>query len=183
MKTIREYRFESLKVEVVSAHENGISLNDFNSKLVYQRQVSDVYYESKGLGKVYRSQDGVPFIAAEGIEISISHCGDLFAYASSNKVVGVDIEIMNRDLQKHRSYFMSDNDCLPEEMTNELWYVCWCAKEALYKLLHGKVPNYSKGLIIKQIDAATRTLKIAHEKREYEGRFEIFDGHSLVWIA
>lgn len=85
-------------------------------------------------------EHGKPYLANMPHQISLSHSFDYAAVmVSKDKTVGIDIELIKNKIERIAYKFMS-----PEEMkfidpanTTEHLYMCWCAKEAIYKL-HGK---------------------------------------------
>ncbi len=85
-------------------------------------------------------EHGKPFLKNFPQHISLSHSFDYAAVMiSEDREVGIDIELVKRKIERVALKFMS-----PEEMAfiDELnrvehLYICWCAKEAVYKL-HGK---------------------------------------------
>lgn len=85
-------------------------------------------------------ENGKPILINHPYHISLSHSHDYAAVmVSKTKKVGIDIEIIKDKIIKVQHKFMSDaelNIIAPENKTEQL-YVCWCAKEAVYKL-HGK---------------------------------------------
>jgi phosphopantetheinyl transferase len=85
-------------------------------------------------------ENGKPILMNHPHHISLSHSHDYAAViVSKTKKVGIDIEIIKEKILKVQHKFMSDaelNLLMPENKTEQL-YVCWCAKEAVYKL-HGK---------------------------------------------
>lgn len=85
-------------------------------------------------------EHGKPYLKNFPQHISLSHSFDYAAVMiSEDKEVGIDIELVKRKIERVAQKFMS-----PEELSFidpnhrvEHLYICWCAKEAVYKL-HGK---------------------------------------------
>lgn len=92
-------------------------------------------------------EHGKPFLPNLGYHISLSHSYD---YASvivgKSRKVGVDIELIKQKIKAIQHKFLSDSELSQEQIGDDIngLYVCWCAKEAIYKW-HGK-----KGLEFKQ---------------------------------
>jgi phosphopantetheine--protein transferase-like protein len=88
-----------------------------------------------------RSDDqGKPFLVNFSKHISISHSGDYAAVMISDQSeVGIDIEHMSPKIVKLAPKFLSTKELSFINQTYQIahLYVCWCAKEAIYKL-HGK---------------------------------------------
>ena len=92
-------------------------------------------------------EHGKPYLVNSDTHISLSHSYDYASVIiSKNKKVGVDIELIKMKIKSIKHKLLSDVELAQKQIgdnTNGL-YVCWCAKEAIYKW-HGK-----KGLEFKQ---------------------------------
>lgn len=92
-------------------------------------------------------EHGKPFLVNSDTHISLSHSYDYASVIiSKDKKVGVDIELIKMKIKSIKHKFLSDVELAQKQIgdnTNGL-YVCWCAKEAIYKW-HGK-----KGLEFKK---------------------------------
>jgi 4'-phosphopantetheinyl transferase len=92
-------------------------------------------------------EHGKPYLVNSEAHISLSHSYDYAAVIiSKDKKVGVDIELIKHKIKSIRHKFLSDVELAQKQIgdnTNGL-YVCWCAKEAIYKW------NGRKGLEFKQ---------------------------------
>ncbi len=92
-------------------------------------------------------EHGKPYLPDLDYHISLSHSYD---YASvivgKTKKVGVDIELIKPKIKNIRHKFLSDLELADHEISDDVdgLYVCWCAKEAIYKW------NGRKGLEFKQ---------------------------------
>ncbi|MHA4893499.1 4'-phosphopantetheinyl transferase family protein [Pedobacter sp. PWIIR3] len=92
-------------------------------------------------------EHGKPYLPNLGYHISLSHSYD---YASvivgKTRKVGVDIELIKHKIKTIKHKFLSDLELAQKQIGDNVngLYVCWCAKEAIYKW-HGK-----KGLEFKQ---------------------------------
>lgn len=90
---------------------------------------------------------GKPYLVNADTHISLSHSYDYAAVIiSKNKKVGIDIELIKHKIKSIKHKFLSDLELAQKQVgdnTNGL-YVCWCAKEAIYKW------NGRKGLEFKQ---------------------------------
>lgn len=83
---------------------------------------------------------GKPYLKNFPQHISLSHSFDYAAVMiSETKEVGIDIELVKRKIERVAAKFMSAEELAFIEEANrvEHLYICWCAKEAVYKL-HGK---------------------------------------------
>ncbi len=90
---------------------------------------------------------GKPYLVNSDAQISLSHSYDYAAVIiSKDKKVGIDIELIKHKIKSIKHKFLSDLELAQKQIgdnTNGL-YVCWCAKEAIYKW------NGRKGLEFKQ---------------------------------
>lgn len=104
-------------------------------------------------------EHGKPYLVNSDMHISLSHSYDYAAVIISNgKKVGVDIELIKHKIKTIKHKFLSDVELAQKQIgdnTNGL-YVCWCAKEAIYKW-HGK-----KGLEFKR-DIHIKPFKLSEE--------------------
>ena len=90
---------------------------------------------------------GKPYLVNGDYQISFSHSFDYASVMiSKDKQVGVDIELIKDKIQKIKNKFLKTTELsgLPEQNNTLALYICWCAKEAIYKW-YGK-----KGLEFKQ---------------------------------
>jgi phosphopantetheinyl transferase len=92
-------------------------------------------------------EHGKPYLVNSDTHISLSHSYDYAAViVSKTKKVGIDIELIKHKIKLIRHKFLSDIELAQKQIGDNTdgLYVCWCAKEAIYKW-HGK-----KGLEFKQ---------------------------------
>lgn len=92
-------------------------------------------------------EHGKPFLVNSDVHISLSHSYDYAAVIiSKDKKVGVDIELIKMKIKSIKHKFLSDIELAQKQIGDNTdgLYVCWCAKEAIYKW-YGK-----KGLEFKQ---------------------------------
>jgi 4'-phosphopantetheinyl transferase len=90
---------------------------------------------------------GKPYLVNSDTQISFSHSYDYAAVIiSKDKKVGIDIELIKMKIKSIKHKFLSDIELAQKQIGDNVngLYVCWCAKEAIYKW-HGK-----KGLEFKQ---------------------------------
>lgn len=87
---------------------------------------------------IIRDEMGAPSVNKDGVFISISHTDRFVAVAFSHKEVGVDIELLPRQVDHLAARFASEGEveiCRAVMGENPTLLV-WCAKEAIYKTLH-----------------------------------------------
>ncbi|TAF45254.1 MAG: 4'-phosphopantetheinyl transferase superfamily protein [Sphingobacteriales bacterium] len=86
---------------------------------------------------VRSDENGKPYLKSKSHHISLSHSYNYAAVIiSKSKKVGIDIEIIKPKIEKIAFKFLSDTEYKNIDTQNTIayLYVCWCAKEALYKL-------------------------------------------------
>ena len=104
-------------------------------------------------------EHGKPYLPDLDYHISLSHSYD---YASviigKTKKVGVDIELIKHKIKSIKHKFVSDVELAQKQIGDNIegLYVCWCAKEAIYKW------NGRKGLEFKQ-DMHIKPFKLKKE--------------------
>lgn len=104
-------------------------------------------------------EHGKPYLPDLDYHISLSHSYD---YASviigKTKKVGVDIELIKHKIKSIKHKFLSDVELAQKQVGDNIdgLYVCWCAKEAIYKW------NGRKGLEFKQ-DIHIKPFKLKNE--------------------
>jgi 4'-phosphopantetheinyl transferase len=79
---------------------------------------------------------GKPYLVSLPYHISLSHSFDYAAVMiSKTSPVGIDIEQVKQKVERIAHKFMSDREraFIEEKHKAEQLYVCWCAKEAIYK--------------------------------------------------
>lgn len=92
-----------------------------------------------------------PIIVNFPHQLSISHSYDFAAVLlSKNKRIGVDIEIVKEKIERIKHKFLSDEELgfiKVDDRIKQL-YVCWCAKESLYKLYGEKALSFKENMYI-----------------------------------
>ena len=82
-------------------------------------------------------EHGKPFLPNSPYHISFSHSFDYAAVIiSKDKPVGIDIEIIKDKIERVANKFLVEKeiDFIDKQHKIEHLYICWCAKEAIYKL-------------------------------------------------
>lgn len=82
-------------------------------------------------------ENGKPYLANFPYHISFSHSFDYAAVIlSKSKPVGIDIEIVKDKIARVADKFLTKQETafLDTQHTIAHLYICWCAKEAIYKL-------------------------------------------------
>jgi phosphopantetheinyl transferase len=90
-----------------------------------------------GSPAVVLAESGKPFLRSGLFHISLSHSGEYAAAAcSSIGPVGIDIERMKGRVERVKERFLTAEELawIGTEHRLEKLHLCWCAKEALYKV-------------------------------------------------
>lgn len=131
------------ELDFISSLNNGKRLLHWLSTRVLLRTMlnTDEYIDCR------MDEHGKPYLPDLDYHISLSHSYD---YASviigKNRKVGVDIELIKHKIRSIKHKFLSDSELAQKQIGDNIngLYICWCAKEAIYKW------NGRKGLEFKQ---------------------------------
>lgn len=136
-------------------------------------------------------EHGKPYLVNSNTQISLSHSYDYAAVIiSRDKKVGIDIELIKHKIKSIKHKFLSDVELAQKQIgdnTNGL-YVCWCAKEAIYKWNGKKGLEFRQHIHIKpfklkdegtlqalvELEDGTRALDV--------GYFKTDDGYMLGYV-
>lgn len=103
-------------------------------------------------------EHGKPYLPNLGYHISFSHSYDYAAVIVGKKrLVGVDIELIKQKINLIKHKFLSDSEFTQMQIGDniEALYVCWCAKEAIYKWHGRKGLEFKKDIHIKPFKLET----------------------------
>lgn len=77
---------------------------------------------------VSHRDNGAPFLSGDSRRVSFSHTSGFVAMALDRKPVGVDVELLSRDVSRVADrVFAGEERAVADDVT------LWCAKEAVYK--------------------------------------------------
>ena len=139
-----------------------------------------------------------PFLPSGDYQFSISHCGHYAAaIISSRQQVGIDIEIYSSKTEKVKHKFLSDDEqnrinimqTFHKELFTryQLYTLCWCAKEAVYKWWGKGEIDFKKNITIQRIDIDQNEISISFNKEifcvEYKLHFLLLPELSVVWAV
>jgi 4'-phosphopantetheinyl transferase len=136
-------------------------------------------------------ESGKPYLTNFPHFISLSHSYDYAAVmVSKNKAVGIDIELIKDKIDRIANKFMTDKELqfIDENQRIEHLYVCWCAKEAIYKL-HGKKNVSFIGNIELQPfhyqgeGSFAAKLDVGSIQQEFNVQYEKFDGYMIGFVS
>ncbi|MFD0794547.1 4'-phosphopantetheinyl transferase family protein [Mucilaginibacter litoreus] len=94
---------------------------------------------------------GKPYLVSLPYHISLSHSFDYAAVMiSKTSPVGIDIELIKEKVERIAGKFLRPEELsfiAPEHKIQQL-YVCWCAKEAVYKCYGQKEVSFSDNITL-----------------------------------
>lgn len=97
--------------------------------------------------------DGAPYLPDRpDLSISVSHTkGYVAVYCKVGAPVGIDIEYWANRILKIKHKFLSEEELAMVDQENETGHllICWCAKEALFKLIRQEEVDFKTHLHIK----------------------------------
>lgn len=124
---------------------------------------------------------GQPYLEnASETFISISHAEGYFAVAVADHPIGIDIQSFRSRIGKGSSYFINENESQFLENENDL-HLIWCAKEAFYKLLEGKIADLRLEVSIQIIDWEQSLIFLEYLGQQFRLEFKQLEGAFLVY--
>jgi len=137
-------------------------------------------------------EHGKPFLPNLDYHISLSHSYDYAAVIiGKNRKVGVDIELIKHKIKSIRHKFLSDIELAQKQIGDNIngLYVCWCAKEAIYKWngrkgLEFKQDMHIKPFKLKAEGSLTALVDLPEGTRELNvNYFKTSDGYMLGYVV
>lgn len=144
---LRGLQLKTHELDFVASLNNGKRLLHWLSTRLLLRtmlQTND-YIDSR------MDDQGKPYLVNGDYQISFSHSFDYASVMiSKDKHVGVDIELIKDKIQKIKSKFLKPAELsgLPAKDSTLALYICWCAKEAIYKWYGKKGLEFKKHIDI-----------------------------------
>lgn len=134
---------------------------------------------------------GKPYLSNFPHYISLSHSYDYAAVmVSKNKAVGIDIELIKDKIERIASKFMSAKELefIQEQQRIEHLYVCWCAKEAVYKLHGKKNVSFVENIELKPFHyegngSLLAKLDVGSIHKEFAVHYEKFDDYMIGFVS
>ena len=136
-------------------------------------------------------ENGKPYLENNSHHISLSHS---FGYAAviiseSNKV-GIDIEIIKPKIENIAHKFLNNNEILfvGKENRVEQLYVCWCAKEALYKLNGERETSFKDNIYLQPFNyqntgCLTAEIIKNQQHQKFKVHYKTVDGYMLGYVS
>lgn len=134
---------------------------------------------------------GKPYLSNFPHYISLSHSYDYAAVmVSKNKAVGIDIELVKDKIERIARKFMSPEELefIGEKDRIDHLYVCWCAKEAIYKLHGKKNVSFLEHIKLKPFEykgsgSFEAELEIAAYPKGFRVHYEKFNGYMIGFVS
>lgn len=130
-----------------------------------------------------------PLLINEEFHFSISHCGNFAAaIVSSNKVVGIDVEMIQPKVEfiKHKFLSETEQQLLPA-MEPRWLTLLWSCKEAVYKWYGRGGVDFKNDIVIKNLslydDQGIVSCKFMKETADLNIPFHLFSGLCLAWVV
>jgi len=101
---------------------------------------------------------GKPYLVNLPYHISFSHSFDYAAVIMSrNAPVGIDIELVKEKVERIAEKFMRPTELafIEDDHKIEHLYICWCAKEAIYKCYGQKEVSFLDNILLQPFEFAT----------------------------
>jgi len=137
-------------------------------------------------------EHGKPYLPNSDYHISFSHSYDYAAVMIGKaQKVGVDIELIKHKIKSIKHKFLSDAELAQKQIGDNIngLYVCWCAKEAIYKWngrkgLEFKQDIHIKPFKLKDDGILTAVVDLPEGPRELDVRyFKTDDGYMLGYVV
>lgn len=121
--------------------------------LLRQMLLTDEYIDCKV------DEHGKPYLVSLPYHISFSHSFDYAAVMISKKhPVGIDIENVKEKVERIAHKFMSPRELafINNEHKIQQLYVCWCAKEAIYKCYGQKAVSFLDNISLQPFELVSQ---------------------------
>lgn len=136
-------------------------------------------------------ENGKPILMNHPHHISLSHSHDYAAVmVSKTKKVGIDIEIIKDKIIRVKNKFMSDEELSFINLSHqtEQLYICWCAKEALYKLNGKKETSFKDHINLSPFEFSNEGELVGEIdntklKEHYNIKFRKFEDYMLGYVC
>jgi len=140
---------------------------------------------------IYRDEFGKPSLINSDLNISITHSADLAAIILSEKNIGIDVEQLQRNIDKVVTRFASTAEIEFIESSKDPQFVkilLWAAKEAIFKCsgIHGV--QFNEQIAITPFDynahsCFTGALRHPEKEVSYDLFFRIIKNNILVYCV
>ncbi|NUO01260.1 MAG: 4'-phosphopantetheinyl transferase superfamily protein [Saprospiraceae bacterium] len=138
---------------------------------------------------ILKDDSGKPYLAHDGLHLSISHSGEMAAAALASLPVGIDIQRPVDKIERIAHKFLRPEEAVSLSLEHRLLHlhVYWGAKETLYKAYGRRELDFRAHIVTGPFafdpEGGTFTGKVEKEGfiAHYELRYEILEGYVLVY--
>ena len=98
---------------------------------------------------------GKPYLKNHPGHVSISHSKSMVAVILADHPAGIDVEEINRNTEKIDARFLSEGELEWTSKSNDYKLtrlLCWCVKEAVYKMSQENLAEFSRQIEIMPFD-------------------------------
>lgn len=136
-------------------------------------------------------EHGKPYLPDLPYHISFSHSFDYAAVIiSKDKPVGIDIEIIKSKIERVSKKFLvaEEIEFIDPEHNIEHLYICWCAKEAIYKLQGKRNVSFKDHIRLqafpfRQKGVFKASLEADQVCKSFDVCFERFENYMIGYVA
>jgi len=185
---------EMLRQQIHLNEEEENLYNSFNNDtrrihwLSYRVLLKELINEEEYSHIIY-DKNGKPFLSYNSHHLSVSHSGKYSAViVSKENQVGIDIEKIQPKIEKVISKFLTEKEIaqLGSESLIEKFCICWCAKEALYKLYGKRQLLFNENIrllpfIFSERGSLSGEIVTKKFHRKFLLQFEKIDDYMLVY--
>lgn len=138
---------------------------------------------------ILKDDSGKPYLAHEGLHLSISHSGELAAALLAQLPAGIDIQRPVNKIERIAHKFLRPEEDASLSTTHRLLHlhVYWGAKEALYKAYGRRELDFRGHIAITPFhfepEGGVFSGKVEKEgfTAQYDLRYEVVEGYVLVY--
>lgn len=136
-------------------------------------------------------EHGKPYLESLPYQISLSHSFDYAAVIiSKTKAVGIDIELIKNKIERIAGKFLNKSEIKFIDNANSIehMYVCWCAKEAIYKLQGKRNVSFLDHIFLESFaynesGCFNAKLKLEGNALNFKVHYEKFHDYMIGYVA
>ncbi|MEJ6980857.1 4'-phosphopantetheinyl transferase superfamily protein [Pedobacter sp. P351] len=136
-------------------------------------------------------EHGKPYLPDSSFHISFSHSFDYAAVMiSKDKAVGIDIEMIKDKIERVAHKFLVKEEIAFMDPLHKIehLYICWCAKEAIYKLQGKRNVSFKDDIRLQTFPYSKAGnfqgfLETDHSLKKFDVYFERFENYMLGYVA
>jgi 4'-phosphopantetheinyl transferase len=167
----QKYSFENRKVEWLS------------TRILIQQLIGSDF-------SIRYSEAGRPILTHPKYKyLSISHSRYFVTvFVHEKHPVGIDIEDISRNYAAVKKRYLSEEELHFVANNTTLECLCWCAKEAIFKLVPHEGVEFREQIHIAPFnpdldEQFSARFKSDNEEFNFQLQFQIFNNHGLVWVS